>query len=356
MPTYHPWELNQMALAAAEAAGCDSIWAVDHLLGLTHPEIFEENYSGGLLTDPDAFLDPFVAAAVLGRTTSLSPGIAVTDSVRRRAPDVARSALSVLHLSEGDFHLGIGCGEAQNLLPFGYDFEKPVARCETFLRELRSLLDTGRMPDGGVGRIGLPLESATAGRAKIWVAAHGPRMLRLTGQYGDGWLPAWGLNPEDYARRAHEVARHASEAGRPTPTLGLLAIVVIDESQERVRELYDAEPTSKLTALKSPAETWRAFGLEHPDGPETRGMPDVITHNLDPDVLREIAPKIPAELVEDARFHGSVDELMEQFQVLADAGLEYVVLCNVTGSIGGAERAERFAPDFAELVKRLRDL
>jgi phthiodiolone/phenolphthiodiolone dimycocerosates ketoreductase len=85
-------------------------------------------------------------------------------------------------------------------------------------------------------------------------------------------------------------------------------------------------------------------------------MPDVITHNLDPDVLREIAPKIPSELVEDARFHGNVDELMGQFQALADAGLEYVVLCNLTGSIGGAERAERFAPEFAELVKRLRDL
>ena len=96
LPTNHPWELNELTLAAAEGAGCESVWTVDHLLGLAHPEIFAESDSGGLLTDPDAFYDPFVVAAVLGRTTSLSVGLAVTDSVRRRAADVARSALSII--------------------------------------------------------------------------------------------------------------------------------------------------------------------------------------------------------------------------------------------------------------------
>jgi phthiodiolone/phenolphthiodiolone dimycocerosates ketoreductase len=353
--TCHPWEMNEQTLVAAEAAGCDSVWTVDHLLGLTHPEIFAETSEDSVLSDPDSFYDPFVASGVLGRTTTLELGVAVTDSARRSAADVARSSLSLQHLCEGGFNLGVGCGEAQNLLPFGYDFEKPVARCESFLRELRSLLDQGRMPDGGVGRLGLPLESA-AGRPKVWVAAHGPRMLRLTGQYGDGWLPAWGLNPEDFDRRRQVVARHAAEAGRPAPTSGLLAITVIGESKQQVRELYDANPNAKLTALKSPAETWRAYGLEHPDGPESRGMPDVIVHDLDPDELRALAPKIPIELVEDARFHGNVDELVEEFRKFADAGMEHVVLGNLTGGVGDPKAAETHAPDFVELVKRLREL
>ncbi|MAG31723.1 MAG: LLM class flavin-dependent oxidoreductase [Deltaproteobacteria bacterium] len=355
LPTMYPWELDEGALAVAEAANCDSVWTVDHFLSLFHPEIWAERVEDRPFADPDAHFDPFVVSAALGRTTRLALGVGVTDSARRRAPDVARTALSLQSLCEGGFNLGIGCGEAQNLLPFGYDFSRPVARCEEFLRELRSLLDEGRMPDGGVGRLGLPLETA-AGKPRVWVAAHGPRMLRLTGEYGDGWLPSWGLDPDEYGRRRLEVARHASEAGRPAPMSGLLAITMIGESRQRIRELYKVEPLAKLTTLAASAERWRAHGLEHPDGPTSRGMPDVITHNLSADALRELAPKIPHELLEEGRFCGSVEELVEQFAAFARQGLEYLVIANVTGSVGGRKQAETHASDFPELVKRLAEL
>ena len=68
-----------------------------------------------------------------------------------------------------------------NLTPFGYAYDRPVHNTEGFLKTLRPLLDTGRTPTGGA-MLGLPLAS-DAGRPKIWVAGHGPRMLRLTGQY-----------------------------------------------------------------------------------------------------------------------------------------------------------------------------
>ena len=356
VPTAYPWAMNEQTLAVAEAANCDSVWTIDHLLGLFHPEIWVERFEDpALATDPDAFFDPFVVSGILGRDTRLALGVAVTDSARRRAPDVARSALSLQHLCSGGFNLGVGCGEAQNLLPFGYDFERPVARCEAFLRELRSLLDEGRMPDGGVGRLGLPLESE-AGRPKVWVAAHGPRMLRLTGQYGDGWLPSWGLDPEDYGQRRLEVARHASAAGRPAPMNGLVAITTIGESKQQIRELYEAEPIGRLAALATSADRWKAYGLEHPDGPESRGMPDVIAHTLDADELRKLAPKIPQPLLEEGRFMGSVDELVEQFSAFVEHGLEHLVIANVTGTVGGLEEAEARAADFNDLVKRLAEL
>jgi phthiodiolone/phenolphthiodiolone dimycocerosates ketoreductase len=354
LPTVHPWELNEMTLATAEAAGCDSLWAVDHLLGFRHPEIWVEQHDERSMPDPDAYFDPFVVSGALGRTTQLSLGVAVTDSTRRRAADVARTALSLQHLCESGFNLGVGCGEAQNLLPYGYEFSRPVARCEEFLRELRTLLDEGRMPGGGVGRLALPLETA-AGRPQVWVAGHGPRMLRLTGQYGDGWLPAWGMTPEDYGRRRLEIARHASAAGRPAPTSGLVAITVIGASRQHVRELYDEEPTAKLSALGASAERWRAYGLEHPAGPASRGMVDVITHTFETDALRDLAPRIPVELVEEGLFLGSVEELVEQFVAFEREGLQHLVIANVTGTVGGLKEAEAHAPDLLELVKRLAD-
>ncbi|MBW2244793.1 MAG: LLM class flavin-dependent oxidoreductase [Deltaproteobacteria bacterium] len=355
LPTVHPWESNEMTLAAAEAAACDSLWTVDHLLGFRHPEIWAERSDSAGTSHPDAFFDPFVVSGVLGRRTSLALGVAVTDSARRRAADVARTTLTLQHLCEGGFNLGIGCGEAQNLLPYGYDFDRPVARCEQFLRELRTLLDEGRMPDGGVGRLAVPPETA-AGRARVWVAGHGPRMLRLTGQYGDGWLPAWGMAPEEYGRRRLEVARHAAAAGRPAPMSGLVAITVIGESRQQIRELYDLEPTAKLMALARPAESWRAYGLEHPDGPTSRGMPDAIPHTLDAGMLRELAPRIPFELVEEGLFVGNVPDLVEQIAAFSHQGLQYLVIANITGTVGGSEEAQARASAFVELVKRVAEL
>ena len=32
---------------------------------------------------------------------------------------------------------------------------------------------------------------------EVWIAGHGPRMLRLTGEYGDGWYPTVVGSPEE---------------------------------------------------------------------------------------------------------------------------------------------------------------
>jgi phthiodiolone/phenolphthiodiolone dimycocerosates ketoreductase len=58
--------------------------------------------------------------AALGPTTDLPLGLAVTDGIRRGAPDVARSALTLQQMCKGGFNLGIGSGEAENLVPFNY--------------------------------------------------------------------------------------------------------------------------------------------------------------------------------------------------------------------------------------------
>jgi Luciferase-like monooxygenase len=51
----------------------------------------------------------------------------------------------------------------------------------------------------------------------IWVGAYGPRMLKLTGRLGDGWLPSLGANymsAEDAPRMQAVVDEAARTAGR----------------------------------------------------------------------------------------------------------------------------------------------
>src|SRR5690606_29210502 len=51
----------------------------------------------------------------------------------------------------------------------------------------------------------------------IWVGAYKPRMLALTGELGDGWLPSWSYLPDGWASYAEMNARiddAAAAAGR----------------------------------------------------------------------------------------------------------------------------------------------
>jgi phthiodiolone/phenolphthiodiolone dimycocerosates ketoreductase len=355
LPCVHPLASSEEALRSAEAMDADSIWMPDHLLGFLHPDLWSECPASAFSSDPDGWLDPFCLAAALSSRTELPLGLAVTDSTRRRAPDVARSALTLHHLCRGGFNLGIGSGEAESLVPFGYDFDKPVARCEEFLRELRSLLDTGSMPQGGPGRMGIPLESEK-GRPKVWIGGHGPRMLRLTGQYGDGWLPVWRTEPEEYAARRSVVERHAKAAGRPMPECGLLASVILGECRDRLAELFETAAVSKLAAVFIEGEKWQRYGLDHPSGVDSRGLIDTVIHTLDADELRELAPKIPFELLEEGYYIGNADEVFPQLEAFARAGMEHIVLANFMGLVGGLPEIEKFRSELFRLTKMLAEI
>ncbi|MBW2360080.1 MAG: LLM class flavin-dependent oxidoreductase [Deltaproteobacteria bacterium] len=352
----HPFESNLEALRMAEALDVDSLWLPDHLLGLDHPELRAESPYAQMVEDPDGWLDPFCVSTALAMQTELPLGINVTDGTRRRAPDVARTALTLQHMCRGGFNLGVGSGEAESLVPFGYPFDKPVGRLEEFLVELRCLLDTGRMPQGGPARTGIPLESGM-GKPRIWVGGQGPRMLRLTGQYADGWLPAWSMEPRDYAAKRSVIARHAEAAGRRTPECGLFRTIFLGESRERLAEALERQPIAKLNALFIEGALWERHGIEHPAGAHSRGLVDVVVYDLDAEELRALAPRIPFELIEEFYTFGNADEVAQRFETYGPAGLEHLVLAVGMGILGGGEaEIERCTAEFARLRKMLGEI
>jgi phthiodiolone/phenolphthiodiolone dimycocerosates ketoreductase len=346
VPAAHPYEANEMALEMAVSMDLDSLWLVDHLMGAFHPELFAEMSLGASVSDPDAFYDPFCVSAALGRQSTIPIGLSVTDAIRRRAADVARSALTLQHLCQGGFNLGIGSGEAENLVPFGYPSDKRVGRTEEFLGELRHLLDTGRMPEG-IGRTGIPLESAQ-GKPRVWVAGHRPRMLRLTGQYADGWIPGWAASPQEYGEMRQVVHQHAAAAGRQPPESGFVVPFIVGSSRDQIAEAVEREPLGMLIATFMSAEAWRRHGVEHPCGQTATGF-DTIPHMMDPQVLREVAATIPFELFEEWVWAGNPEQLTEKMENYAKQGCEHVVLTNTTGLVGDPSEFQARMPDVISL-------
>ena len=98
--------------------------------------------------------------------------------------------------------------------------------------------------------------------------------------------------------------------------------------------MFEKEPLGKLFGLFAMGEIWEAHGLEHPLGNDSKGFIDVIIHDLNADDLRDLAPTIPFEMVKKGVFVGNSQELGEQFDAYAKAGLEHLVVGNLTGVVG----------------------
>ena len=352
LPTMMSVDMNEAILQAAVACGMDSIWMPDHLLGIMHPELWPDFPASSMISDPDSWLDPFCVAAALGRSTTLPFGTCVTDGTRRRGADLTRTMLTLHDICKGGFTLGIGAGEAESTLPFGYDYSQPVSRLEETLIDMRSLLDTGRMPSG-IGRTGLPRENAH-GLPQIWVAAGGPRALKLCGRYGDGWMQG-PVPPALYAEQLAQVRKAASEAGRKMPTACLFPLVLFGDSREQVLVTFDTNPLLRLLLLLAPATLWKRYDLEHPSGPDCRGIPDYIPHALDPAALRLLAPRIPLAMIEEFIMLGNVEDVAARLCPFIAAGTDYIVLCDLTGLCYAPEKSAQLMAGMGTLKQLLSD-
>ena len=82
----------------------------------------------------------------------------------------------------------------------------------------------------------------------------------------------------------------------------------------------------------------------------------MIVHQMDPEMLRELAPTIPFELLDDFMCMGNVEEVIDRLAPYATAGAEHVVLGNMTGLVGGRDELMARIPDYPRLTDGLREL
>src|SRR5271163_1920273 len=217
-----PTTMVRAVYRAAVAGGVDSFWVADHLNSLVPQAIATPRYFGGARLVPkiDAQLEPWTMLgrlAASNRIGRLRLGVGVTDSGRRN-PAVTALAAATLHLlTRGRAILGIGVGEREGNEPYGVKRTKPVAELEEAVATIRTLWDSAGEPvtrDSPYFPLCNAMFALPPYRGKwpeIWVAAHGPRMLRITGRYADAWVPFVVSRPTDYARGLDAVRAAASD-------------------------------------------------------------------------------------------------------------------------------------------------
>jgi len=252
----------------SEAKGFDAIWWPDHYMGWFPQSLWTPNVTQLALfqSSPHVFFDPIPAiAAVATHTQRVRLGTAVTDALRRHPVQLAQTFLTLDHLAPGRIVCGLGSGEGENLLPYGVDFDRPVAKLEEALRLIRLLWQDGG-PVSFEGRFYhlrdavLGLRPGSDGPPPIWLAAHGPRMLSLAARYADGWLPTL-LPIEDYRSRLGQLrdALRANQRDAQRFTPAMYAPVVLADTHQAAHQLLET-PLLRALALLQPARVFAEHG------------------------------------------------------------------------------------------------
>ncbi|HUI27244.1 MAG TPA: LLM class flavin-dependent oxidoreductase, partial [Candidatus Kryptonia bacterium] len=206
----YPLWLSRMNMRLARLMGASAVWAPDHFMGFTPASVWRPEFTPAARIVPslDALFDPLQMLAIAAtRIRGIDLGTSVTESIRRHPMSLAQSFVTLDHISKGRAILGIGNGIRENTEPYGLPYADNVARFEEALVIIRLLWDSGGKPVTYAGRFWqlrdavfrLPLYNGKPPR--LFVAAHFPRMLRLAGRFGDGWLPGQKVTADEYRNR-----------------------------------------------------------------------------------------------------------------------------------------------------------
>ena len=364
---FGPKPLIQADYATGLAAGADSFWVADHLNSVLPPSMWQPKYVGAARIIPkmDAHVEPWTMLGYLAGHNKLGRmtlGVAVTDTGRRNPAVTAQAAVTLQHLTRGRAILGIGTGEREGNEPYGVEWSKPVSRFEEAMATIRALWDSG---GDLVSRESpyFPLHNATFALTPykgkwppIWIAAHGPRMIRIAGRYADGWFPGT-TRAAEYGEQLNALRTAASDAGRDPMAITPAGIrfVLTGRSQDDIDEILDSALV-RLFALNSPAKDWALYGAEHPMGPDFKGVQDLIPQLIDEETALSYVSKAPRELIKDLFAVGMPDEIVDQFAEFRDQGLRCLVVGNMGALHPKLSKSAAATTPYVKVLRRLRKL
>jgi phthiodiolone/phenolphthiodiolone dimycocerosates ketoreductase len=360
--------LDLSVLPTLDSGRYHSIWLPDHMVSFWPESIWNPEFTDLATASPSPHrhLDALaVAGAAAALTENVPIATAVVDTVRRHPASLAQTALTLDHLAGGRFILGLGSGETENTVPYGFNFAKPVSRFEESLKVIRLLWET----DGPVDFDGefftlrharLDTEPFEGRFPQLWVGANGPRMLEIAGRYADGWWPAGAWEPEEYAAKLAILRESAERAGRDpmaiVPCNIQMCLMAADDSE--LAEILDA-PLVKAVLMQVSAKELALRGFEHPLGPQWGGFQDIDPAALPRERIVDMLGKTRPEMLTAMIPTGTPTQVARRLKDFVDAGLRVPKILDYGGMAGlkfGARSAQKVRDAEDELLRLTGDV
>lgn len=305
--------------ALCEKLGFDSVWYPDHMVG-------------GNPASP--WPEVFTTLALMGINTSrVMVAPLATDPLKRHPSVIAQSLATVDAVTGGRTALGIGAGEAMNLSPYGIPTTNLCAKLREALQVIRLLWTVNHENpatfEGKFYRLDhafLQMRPVTRPHPPIYIGAFGPRMLAITGELGDGWIP-FSHTPETYERCLNgPIKRAAERADRSLLDIepAFLAATSISEDRELARKDIERAAKRFLVLLPSVLEMV-APHIKHPGNQFTLAHWMGQLKSEDMEVISDVARQIPSDLALRTVFWGTPDDCTEQVERFTKAGCRHVI-------------------------------
>ena len=280
---------------------------------------------------PDSQLrrrDTYVLLAAAARVTErITLGTLLANPMNRHATVTASSIATIDELAPGRVVLGWGVGDTAVRLA-GLRPAR-VKELEATTRLMRELLDGHEVEVGAARPARLPHHRPVP----IWVAAGGPRTLRMAGGVADGVFIRVGTHRANIARSIEAIRQGAAEAGRDPSTVRLGAVfhtVFVDDparalpmGKSMAAGYYEYSPT----LFEAPALAWSG---PHPEilKHDHKVWPD-FHHAPDLESSGRVVDFLPAEAADAFCLRGGPTQIVEQLLAVlraAPAPFDHVVL------------------------------
>ncbi|MDP9296258.1 MAG: LLM class flavin-dependent oxidoreductase, partial [Actinomycetota bacterium] len=238
----------------------------------------EQTGYGALFLPEIAGRDAFATLTGLAPATpgmSLATGVATI--VSRAARTTAMAAATVAERSGGRMILGLGTGPARR---------GALDTLMAYLETVRGLL-AGRASEDGSRLSLVPPE-----QVPIWIAALGPRSMRLAGEIADGVLLNW-CPPERVAVARQRIAEGAERAGRDAASVAVGVYIRACVGQGEAADIALRRAAGEYASFPAYRRQFEEVGLGKEAeaaanaGPDGAGVPSTF---LDAVSLRGDAP------------------------------------------------------------------
>jgi alkanesulfonate monooxygenase SsuD/methylene tetrahydromethanopterin reductase-like flavin-dependent oxidoreductase (luciferase family) len=298
----------------AEKSGFDTVWVPDHFVDI----------------DGDR-LEPWTVLSAVGmRTKKIRLGSGVTDTQRNHPARTAHAVACLDVISSGRAILGIGAGEAMNIIPYGLPWDAPthrVKRLEETIRVIQLLWSSSRHQPVNFKGSYFQLQDAFLSQQPvqkphppIFVGAFSSRnALRVVGRLGDGWY-AWLNTPDTFRERWRVISQEAEAVGRSVEKIEPASHIMIAfprNSKERRQAIESAKAglVMERTVLaqfgrKSPIASYQRLGVLPSDLAE----------------IVNAASQVPDDVVEQTMAIGDIGEVEDKIDSLSNAGVRHFAI------------------------------
>ncbi|MEA2378377.1 MAG: hypothetical protein QOK00_1393 [Thermoleophilaceae bacterium] len=300
-------------LLEAESAGFDSVWTA-------------EAYGSDAATP---------LAWFAAQTERIKLGAAILQIPGRSPAMTAMTSVTLDHLSNGRFVLGLGTSGPQVAEGWhGQRFGKQLDRTREYVEIVRKALARERLtyegdtytlplPDGPGKALKLMIAPVQE-RIPIYVAAIGPNNTQLVGEIADGWLPVF-FSPEHVDHSRSLLEEGAARSGRSLEGFDIAPTVQvsIDDDVDRARDVMRPFVALYVGGMGSRQKNFynalvRRYGFED----AAQEIQDLYLDGK----KQEAAAAIPAELIDMVTICGPRDRVKERLDVYREAGVGTLIV------------------------------